>query len=161
MLLAAVAPGSRIAGRPPVRAATASVDWCREHVGRGTARAVLCSAGNVNALTGAAVVRESARAAAEALDAGPDDAYLASTGDIGEPLGADAMGAAVGQAVESLARPECRSRGMRGIVDEHAGRSKKAPAQPTHRADFENSNSVQACRAAQVHTIHSQRGPAS
>ena len=109
VMLAALAPGSRVAGVfTRSRCASAPVDWCREHVGRGTARAVLCNAGNANAFTGAAgeaAVVGSARAVADALDAAPEDVYLASTGVIGEPLGVEAMRAAVGQAAEGLAPP--------------------------------------------------------
>ena len=109
VMLAALAPGSRVAGVfTRSRCASAPVDWCREHVARGTARAVLCNAGNANAFTGAAgeaAVLASARAVAEALDATPEDIYLASTGVIGEPLGADAMRAAVEQAAAALGPP--------------------------------------------------------
>ena len=109
VMLAALAPGSRVAGVfTRSRCASAPVDWCRKHLARGGARAVLCNAGNANAFTGAAgeaAVLESARAVAAALDADPADVYLASTGVIGEPLGADAMRAAVGKAAEALAPP--------------------------------------------------------
>ena len=109
VMLAALAPGSRAAGVfTRSRCPSAPVVWCREHLPRGTARAVLCNAGNANAFTGAAgeeAVLESARAVAAALDADPADVYLASTGVIGEPLGADAMRAAVGKAAEALAPP--------------------------------------------------------
>ena len=109
VMLAALAPGSRVAGVfTRSRCPSAPVVWCREHLARGTGRAVLCNAGNANAFTGAAgeaAVVESARAAAAALEADPADVYLASTGVIGEPLGADAMRAAVGKAAEALAPP--------------------------------------------------------
>lgn len=109
VMLAALAPGSRVAGVfTRSRCASAPVDWCRRHVARGTARAVLCNAGNANAFTGAAgedAARASARAVADALDTHPEDVYLASTGVIGEPLGAQAMRAAVEQAAQALAPP--------------------------------------------------------
>ena len=109
VMLAALAPGSRVAGVfTRSRCASAPVDWCREHIGRGTARAVLCNAGNANAFTGAAgeaAVIGSARAVAGVLDAAPEDVYLASTGVIGEPLATEAMRAAVGQAAEALGPP--------------------------------------------------------
>ena len=109
VMLAALAPGSRVAGVfTRSRCASAPVDWCRKHLARGGARAVLCNAGNANAFTGTAgeaAVLESARAVAAALEADPADVYLASTGVIGEPLGADAMRAAVGKAAEALAPP--------------------------------------------------------
>ena len=109
VMLAALAPGSRVAGVfTRSRCASAPVDWCREHLARGTARAVLCNAGNANAFTGAAgadAVIGSTRAVARALDVAPEDVYLASTGVIGEPLGAEAMQVAVGQAAEALGPP--------------------------------------------------------
>ena len=109
VMLAALAPGSRAAGVfTRSRCASAPVDWCRSRIARGTARAVLCNAGNANAFTGAAgetAVLASARAVAEALDADPEDVYLASTGVIGEPLGAEAMRAAVGHAAGGLGPP--------------------------------------------------------
>ena len=109
VMLAALAPGSRVAGVfTRSRCASAPVEWCREHLGRGTARAVLCNAGNANAFTGAAglvTVLESARAVADTLDAAPQDVYLASTGVIGEPLGAEAMRAAVEKAAQALGPP--------------------------------------------------------
>ena len=109
VMLAALAPGSRVAGVfTRSRCASAPVDWCREKLARGTARAVLCNAGNANAFTGAAgeaAVMASARAVGEALGADPEDVYLASTGVIGEPLSTEAMRAAVARAAEALAPP--------------------------------------------------------
>ena len=109
VMLAALAPGSRVAGVfTRSRCASAPVDWCREKLARGTARAVLCNAGNANAFTGAAgeaAVMASARAVGEALGADPEDVYLASTGVIGEPLSTEAMRAAVARAAETLAPP--------------------------------------------------------
>ena len=109
IMLAALAPGSRVAGVfTRSRCASAPVDWCRENLARGTARAVLCNAGNANAFTGAAgevTVRESAKAVGQAFEAAPEDVYLASTGVIGEPLSAAAMRMAVAQAAEELAPP--------------------------------------------------------
>ena len=111
VMLAALAPGSRVAGVfTRSRCASAPVDWCRGQLARGTgtARAVLCNAGNANAFTGAAgeaTVVESAKAVGEALGAAPEDVYLASTGVIGEPLSADAMRAAVARAADALVPP--------------------------------------------------------
>ena len=106
VMLAALAPGSQVAGVfTRSRCASAPVDWCRAHLGRGTARAVLCNAGNANAFTGAAgeaAAAGSAQAVADALDAAPEDVYLASTGVIGEPLGPEAMRAAVEAASGTL-----------------------------------------------------------
>ena len=109
VMLAGLAPGSRVAGVfTRSRCASAPVNWCREHIGRGTARAVLCNAGNANAFTGAAgeaTVAGSVEAVGRALDELPEDVYLASTGVIGEPLSPNAMQAAVEQAAQALAPP--------------------------------------------------------
>lgn len=71
------------------KCASAPVDWCRERLERGTARALLVNSGNANAFTGMRgreATRRSARAMAEAVGCAADDVYLASTGVIGEPL---------------------------------------------------------------------------
>ena len=106
VMLAALAPGSRVAGVfTRSHCASAPVNWCREQLGRGTARAVLCNAGNANAFTGAAgeaTVAESVQAVGQALDAPAQDVYLASTGVIGEPLSPKAMQAAAEQAARAL-----------------------------------------------------------
>ncbi len=71
------------------KASSAPVDWCREHLPAGRARALLVNAGNANAFTGKHGAR-SCRAAAEAvaknLKCPVREVFLASTGVIGEPL---------------------------------------------------------------------------
>ena len=119
VMLAALAPGSRVAGVfTRSRCASAPVNWCREQLGRGTARAVLCNAGNANAFTGAAgeaTVAGSVQAVGRALDVSSEDVYLASTGVIGEPLSAKAMQGAVEQAARALAPPS--PEGWRAAAD--------------------------------------------
>ena len=69
--------------------ASAPVEWCRRHLARGTARALLVNAGNANAFTGhrgRAAVEESAARAAAIAECKPEEVMLASTGVIGEPL---------------------------------------------------------------------------
>jgi glutamate N-acetyltransferase / amino-acid N-acetyltransferase len=68
---------------------SAPVDWCREHLNGGKARALIVNSGNANAFTGgvgAAAVAQVAEAAAKAIGAAPNEIFMASTGVIGEPL---------------------------------------------------------------------------
>ncbi|MGD1015106.1 MAG: bifunctional glutamate N-acetyltransferase/amino-acid acetyltransferase ArgJ [Roseiarcus sp.] len=68
---------------------SAPVDWCRAHLPKGEARALIVNSGNANAFTGAAgvdAVAAVAKAAAKATGAARHEIYLASTGVIGEPL---------------------------------------------------------------------------
>jgi len=70
---------------------SAPVDWCREHLTGGKARALIVNSGNANAFTGgvgAAAVAYVADAAAKAIGAAPSEVFMASTGVIGEPLDA-------------------------------------------------------------------------
>ena len=70
---------------------SAPVDWCREHLKGGKARALIVNSGNANAFTGgvgAAAVAHVADAAAKAIGAAPNEIFMASTGVIGEPLDA-------------------------------------------------------------------------
>jgi glutamate N-acetyltransferase / amino-acid N-acetyltransferase len=70
---------------------SAPVDWCREHLKGGKARALIVNSGNANAFTGgvgAAAVSHVAEAAAKATGAAPGEVFMASTGVIGEPLDA-------------------------------------------------------------------------
>ena len=70
---------------------SAPVDWCREHLKGGRARALIVNSGNANAFTGgvgAAAVAHVAEAAAKATGAPSSEIFMASTGVIGEPLDA-------------------------------------------------------------------------
>jgi len=90
VLLAELAPGTTVAGVfTRNKMPGAPVDWCRAILKRGTARGLVVNAGNANVFTGkagAVSTRETAKAAAKALDCDPRDIYLASTGVIGQPL---------------------------------------------------------------------------
>ena len=69
--------------------AAAPVQWCRDRIIFGTARAILTNAGNANAFTGQlgqSSVSQTATALGEALDCAAEEVLLASTGVIGEPL---------------------------------------------------------------------------
>src|SRR6201996_6337595 len=58
---------------------SAPVDWCREHLKGGKARALIVNSGNANAFTGgvgAAAVAHVAEAAGNAMRAGPQQKFL-------------------------------------------------------------------------------------
>src|SRR5271166_3060791 len=68
---------------------SAPVDWCREQLKGGRARALIVNSGNANAFTGRAgidAVQIVADAAAKTIGAPPSQIFMASTGVIGEPL---------------------------------------------------------------------------
>ena len=105
LFLAKLPEGSTVGGVfTQSQCASGPVDWCREILERGTARAVVCNAGNANAFTGsagAASVRAQVDTLAASLDVAAEDIYVCSTGVIGEPLDDDAMVAALGSLVAS------------------------------------------------------------
>ena len=71
---------------------SAAVDWCRDNLPGGKARALLVNSGNANAFTGKtgkAAVQLSADIVSKALGVAPGEIFLASTGVIGEPLPAE------------------------------------------------------------------------
>jgi glutamate N-acetyltransferase/amino-acid N-acetyltransferase len=68
---------------------SAPVDWCRENLRQGRARALVVNSGNANAFTGAKgrqAVALTAEIAARSAACEPAQVFLASTGVIGEPL---------------------------------------------------------------------------
>ena len=70
---------------------SAPVDWCRDNLGVGAARALVVNSGNANAFTGLRgreAVALTAEIAARAADCAPGQVFVASTGVIGEPLDA-------------------------------------------------------------------------
>ncbi len=93
LLLAELAPGTAIAGAL-TRSLTASapVEWCREALAGGRARAVVVNSGNANAFTGRVgktAVEHTVAAAAKGLGCAEDEVFVSSTGVIGEPLPAE------------------------------------------------------------------------
>ncbi|GBU19076.1 MULTISPECIES: bifunctional glutamate N-acetyltransferase/amino-acid acetyltransferase ArgJ [Methylobacterium] len=73
------------------RCPSAPVDWCREALKDGGARALVVNSGNANAFTGLKgreAVALTAAIAAKAAGCGDQEVYVASTGVIGEPLDA-------------------------------------------------------------------------
>ena len=84
---------------------SAPVDWCRLHLGHGTARAIVVNSGNANAFTGAAgvdAVERTAAAAARLFGCAEREVFLASTGVIGEPLPVDCITGCLPSAVAAL-----------------------------------------------------------
>ncbi len=70
---------------------SAPVDWCRKHLSKGRAKAIVINSGNANAFTGhkgVIATKQTANAAAKVLDCEEEAIFLASTGVIGEPLDA-------------------------------------------------------------------------
>lgn len=70
---------------------SAPVDWCRENLKQGSARAIVVNSGNANAFTGLKgrdSVKLTAEIAAKAAGCKPQEVFIASTGVIGEPLDA-------------------------------------------------------------------------
>ncbi|OYW31102.1 MAG: bifunctional ornithine acetyltransferase/N-acetylglutamate synthase, partial [Azorhizobium sp. 12-66-6] len=92
VLLAALAKGTTVAGvTTRSRCPSAPVEWCREVLKTGKARALVVNSGNANAFTGLKgreATSLTAKLAAKALGCKTSEILLASTGVIGEPLDA-------------------------------------------------------------------------
>jgi glutamate N-acetyltransferase / amino-acid N-acetyltransferase len=92
VLLAVFDEGATVAGVfTTSKCPSAPVDWCRENLGGGRARALVVNSGNANAFTGVAgreAAEFTAKLAAKAVGADEGEIFLASTGVIGEPLDA-------------------------------------------------------------------------
>ena len=90
LMVAELAPGTTVAG-VFTRSLTASapVEWCREALPGGRARAVVVNSGNSNAFTGRhgeGTVAATVDATAELLGCAPNQVFVASTGVIGQPM---------------------------------------------------------------------------
>lgn len=100
VLLATLAEGTTVAGVfTRSKCTSAPVDWCKDRLDAGTARALLVNSGNANAFTGKkgkAAVELSADIVSRALECPTNEIYLASTGVIGEPLPAEKFTDVVG-----------------------------------------------------------------
>jgi glutamate N-acetyltransferase/amino-acid N-acetyltransferase len=107
VLLVALDPGTTVAGvLTTSKCPSAAVDWCRDNLPGGSARALLVNSGNANAFTGKkgkAAVELSADIVSKALGIEPKDVFLASTGVIGEPLPAEKFAGVATSLVERLA----------------------------------------------------------
>ena len=92
MLLALFDPGTAVAGVfTRSKCPSAPVDWCREQIRGGRARALVVNSGNANAFTGKSGRggdQAHRRDRRQAAGCKPADVFLASTGVIGEPLDA-------------------------------------------------------------------------
>ena len=90
LMLAVMAEGTTVGGVFTQSAcASGPVEWCRQILPGGSARAVVCNAGNANAFTGAAgaaSVHAEVETLSAALGVPADEIFVASTGVIGEPL---------------------------------------------------------------------------
>ena len=99
LALAELAAGSTIAGvftRSTMPGAP--VVWCRRHIGKGKARAIVVNAGNANVFTGKQGmddVAATAKAIAGVVGCRPGEVMVASTGVIGETLSVDRLVRAV------------------------------------------------------------------
>jgi glutamate N-acetyltransferase / amino-acid N-acetyltransferase len=85
---------------------SAPVDWCRAHLKRGHAAALVVNSGNANAFTGGHgrdATRITAQLVARAAGCRDSQVFLASTGVIGEPLDATKFGTVMGELVASAA----------------------------------------------------------
>jgi glutamate N-acetyltransferase/amino-acid N-acetyltransferase len=133
---ATIAAGVRYAGRTDVMLAlfdrpaaaagvftrskcpSAPVDWCRQNLAQGHARALVVNSGNANAFTGAigaSAVAHVAKATSKATGAAPEQIFMASTGVIGEPLDGGRI-AAVLDALVANARPDALMDAARAIM---------------------------------------------
>jgi len=92
VLLALFAPGTATAGVfTKSKCPSAPVEWCRDRLKAGKARALVVNSGNANAFTGKsgrAATKLTAEIAAKAAGCKAAEIFLASTGVIGEPLDA-------------------------------------------------------------------------
>jgi glutamate N-acetyltransferase / amino-acid N-acetyltransferase len=92
VFLALMAPGTEVAGVfTTSKCPGAPVEWCREALKGGSARALVVNSGNANAFTGLKgreTVKLTAEIAAKAAGCKPGEVFISSTGVIGEPLDA-------------------------------------------------------------------------
>jgi glutamate N-acetyltransferase/amino-acid N-acetyltransferase len=95
VLLALLEPGTTVAGVfTRSKCPSAPVEWCRDKMKGGKARALVVNSGNANAFTGKTgreACKFTAAIAARAAGCKPAEVFLASTGVIGEPLKAEAF----------------------------------------------------------------------
>lgn len=100
VLLVKLDAGTQVAGVfTRSKCPSAAVDWCRENLGGGKARALVVNSGNANAFTGMKgreAVKLTADIAARELGVKPGEIFLASTGVIGEPLDATKFKGVIG-----------------------------------------------------------------
>jgi glutamate N-acetyltransferase/amino-acid N-acetyltransferase len=107
VLLVAMDVGTTVAGVfTRSKCPSAPVDFCRNNLSGGTARALLVNSGNANAFTGSkgkSAVALSAEIVSRALGVATEEIFLASTGVIGEPLPAEKFASVTDELVARLA----------------------------------------------------------
>ncbi len=95
LMLGVLASGTVVAGTlTRSRTSSGAVDWCREQLAHGRARALVVNSGNANAFTGlkgSRAVLMTAQQAAKAVGCKPEEVMIASTGVIGEALDPDSF----------------------------------------------------------------------
>ncbi|MET3353842.1 UNVERIFIED_ORG: glutamate N-acetyltransferase/amino-acid N-acetyltransferase [Xanthobacter viscosus] len=106
VLVMSFAPGTTVAGvTTKSLCPSAPVEWCRDLLKKGKARALVVNSGNANAFTGLKG-REATQLTAEiagvALGCKTSEVFLASTGVIGEPLDATKFEGALTEAAGRL-----------------------------------------------------------
>ena len=135
LLLALFDPGTSVAGvLTTSKTASAPVDWCRERLAHGMARALVVNSGNANAFTGKRgreAVKLTAEAAAAAVDCLEADVYIASTGVIGEPLDARKIAVLLGDLADK-ARTNAFEDAARAIMT-----TDTFPKLATHKAEID------------------------
>ncbi len=113
------APGTAVAGVFTKNLCPgAPVQWCREILRAGRARALVVNAGNSNVFTGRhgrEVCERSAAEAARLIGCKPREVFLASTGVIGERLNLDALLAALPGAMDAMSG-DCWADAARAIM---------------------------------------------
>ena len=101
VLLVTMPAGTAVAGVfTKSKCPSAPVDWCRDNLVGGTARALVVNSGNANAFTGLKgreAVQLTADIAAKELGVKPSEIFLASTGVIGEPLDGSKFTGVIGE----------------------------------------------------------------
>ena len=107
VLFAIFAPGTQVGGvLTRSKTASAAVDWCRQNLKAGGARALVANSGNANAFTGKAGLegaRAVAMSAAGIVGCRAQEVFIASTGVIGEPLPADKITRVLGAIAQDAA----------------------------------------------------------
>jgi len=113
------APGTTVAGVfTRNKCPGAPVDWCRQALKGGKARALVVNAGNANVFTGKAgreATKATAVAAAGLVGCKPNEVFLCSTGVIGEPLPHEKLTAAL-PGLHAALVPEHWADAARGIM---------------------------------------------
>lgn len=105
-MLALFDEGTQVAGAfTRSLCASAPVEWCRNHIKNGRARALLVNSGNANAFTGQSGVQQvqaSAEITSNATAIRTNEVFLASTGVIGEALDATKFSKVINELANSV-----------------------------------------------------------